>query len=147
MEKQEEMNVQLKSAPLPSQPLLSLGNVIKKEPASALTTAWTPKPKKKSSLFAGLVKRDDSPSTSSKPDPTTTSANQRQHKEDSNDAKTAGKRKAEETIGTTAGKGSETDAKKSKVNASPAVTTSKPNALLSLVAYDSSSDDDDEDDQ
>ncbi|KAF9185279.1 hypothetical protein BGZ51_002754 [Haplosporangium sp. Z 767] len=147
--KKFRMNVQLKSAPLPSQPLLSSGNITKQEPASAsataTTTAWASKPKKKSSLFAGLVKRDDSPSSSSKPNPTTTPANQSQGKDDSNDAKTVEKRKAEETVGATAGKASETDAKKPKVDVSPATTISKPNALLSLVAYDSSSDDDEDD--
>ncbi|KAG0197799.1 hypothetical protein BGX28_008706, partial [Mortierella sp. GBA30] len=140
--KKFRLNVQLKSAVPPSQPLIgdkTAGGISGSSSASLF--AGTTAPKKKSSLFAGLVKRDDS-STSKPPSSASDKAPEKSEIETHDISKTGGKRKADEAVEKT----DKEAGKKAKLGASPASSSSssKPNALLSLVAYDSSSDEEDE---
>ncbi|CAO3572105.1 unnamed protein product [Mortierella alpina] len=145
--KKFRMNVQLKTAPVPSSSLVNntaLGTASGSIVAGPFTA--TVAPKKKSSLFAGLVKRDNNPSTSksSVSHSATENISSKSTSSVTTDAssKSGGKRKADEAADTL---DTAIEGKKSKLTPSVAPpTTKKPNALQSLVAYDSSSDEDDE---
>lgn len=142
-------NVQLKSASVPPQPA-SLASVFSKsDPFSSSTKATTgatsgitgpSSKKKKTSLFAGLVKRNE-PSTGPSASISTSTET------DNSGSKLTAKRKTDDHAA---------ESKKPKVepakentatavspsSAAAASTKPKPNALLSLAAYDSSSDED-----
>ncbi|KAG9325467.1 hypothetical protein KVV02_007498 [Mortierella alpina] len=139
------MNVQLKTAPAPSQSLINSSTPLGAASGSSLPGLFTGTvaPKKKSSLFAGLVKRDNSSTSKSSASDSGVERASSKSKEPTADAsKAGGKRKADEAPETTDKHGSTIEAKKSKLAPSAAPSsTKKPNALLSLVAYDSSSDD------
>ncbi|KAI8604464.1 N-terminal domain of NEFA-interacting nuclear protein NIP30-domain-containing protein [Dissophora ornata] len=141
--KKFRMNVQLKTAPPPSEPA-SLSSIIPKSDSLSSSSAATLAPKKKTSLFAGLVKRNNTSSstTTSSPSASSSKSSPAKPTEGSTNAATS-KRKAEKDDDSPDKK--DADGKKPKVDAvvSPAAKP-KPNALLSLVAYDSSSDDEDE---
>ncbi|KAF9946196.1 hypothetical protein BGZ72_000552, partial [Mortierella alpina] len=143
--KKFRMNVQLKTAPPPSQSLISNTSLGATASGSSLPGPFTGAvaPKKKSSLFAGLVKRDNpSSSKSSASDSAVEKVSSAKTTKDptADASKASGKRKADEAAET-----SETaEGKKSKLAPSVTPSSTKPNALLSLVAYDSSSDEDDD---
>ncbi|KAF9985410.1 hypothetical protein BGZ75_003006 [Mortierella antarctica] len=142
------MNVQLKTAPAPSQSLINSSTPLGAASGSSQPGLFTGTvaPKKKSSLFAGLVKRDNSSSSKSSALDSGVERASAKSKEPTADAsKAGGKRKADEAPETTDNHESTIEAKKSKLAPSAAPSsTKKPNALLSLVAYDSSSDDEDD---
>ncbi|KAF9362747.1 hypothetical protein BGX34_005575 [Mortierella sp. NVP85] len=148
--KKFRMNVKLRSAPPPPVSLLSgPGSIAPKSNANTSSTltggSTTSTPKKKASLFAGLVKRDNSStpsstSAASTPSPTSKPATSSPQLVSSATAsvdgsKVTGKRKADEHVS------GNDESKRPKVDG-PSATTSKPNALLNLIAYDSSSDED-----
>ncbi|KAK3817234.1 MAG: N-terminal domain of NEFA-interacting nuclear protein NIP30-domain-containing protein [Benniella sp.] len=153
--KKFRMNVKLRSAPPPPVPLLSgPGSIVPKSSANASSTltggSTTSTPKKKASLFAGLVKRDNSSSASSTSAASTPSSTSKPATSSSSQlvstatapvdgSKATGKRKADEPLVHVSG--NDEESKKPKVDG-PSATTSKPNALLNLIAYDSSSDED-----
>ncbi|GJJ68904.1 hypothetical protein EMPS_01250 [Entomortierella parvispora] len=132
-QEQEELkkfrqNVQLKAVTVPAQPSDLLTAVApKSNPPSFDVTAV---PRKKKSLFAGLVKKDESKTSSS-----AGSSNIK-----GQESKVGGKRKAEDDAKIE--KADTTDNKKAKVETTTTSAPSKPNALLALAAYDSSSDED-----
>ncbi|KAG0370485.1 hypothetical protein BGZ54_006137 [Gamsiella multidivaricata] len=132
------MNVQLKSAPPPSQPA-SLVSVIPKPDITASASGSSSSPssgpkKRKTSLFAGLVKRDDSPSSTS-----TTSSSK--PSVTGNTSTATGKRKADDKNESSNKSMADKDPESKRPKVDTAAAKPKPNALLSLVAYDSSSDD------
>ncbi|KAG0057065.1 hypothetical protein BGZ83_001914 [Gryganskiella cystojenkinii] len=140
-QEQEELkkfrqNVQLKAVSVPTPPSDMLPSLAPKATSSQFDI-MAAAPKKKKSLFAGLVKRDDSVSSSGSSD---------------RDTKAIGKRKAEGDAAVEssdkAGEDNAADNKKAKPAAASSTATkiappSKPNALLALAAYESSSDEDD----
>jgi len=120
-------NVQLKAVTIPAQPSDLLTAMAPKSTPTSFDVTATPR--KKKSLFAGLVKKDESTSSGA-------GSSSIQDK----DSKATGKRKAEDDVKIE--KVAAVDNKKAKAGTTTAATTSKPNALLALAAYDSSSDED-----
>ncbi|KAF9105507.1 hypothetical protein BGX29_012083 [Mortierella sp. GBA35] len=141
--KKFRMNVQLKTAAA-APPLLDTDG----EPATkpAFFTPLTSVPKKKASLFAGLVAKPNSPSspattittrvTTESTTAATTGSSQ------AKDVKAVGKRKLDESDSKEAVE--DPQAKKTKAAETVTDTGSKPKGLVGLVAYDSSSDEEDD---
>ncbi|KAF9964418.1 hypothetical protein BGZ70_006483 [Mortierella alpina] len=147
--KKFRMNVQLKTAPVPSSSLVNSNSTVLGAASGSIVPGpftATAAPKKKSSLFAGLVKRDNNPSSSksSASHSAIENVSARTASSATTDAssQSAGKRKADEAPDTI---DPAIEGKKPRLTPLVAPSTpKKPSALQSLVAYDSSSDEDDE---